>query len=594
MPADLDGSNQPPTGAPNPFTEIGTNPTWKLWRFHADFVNPSNSTFTQAGTLTPGAVQRRSRRWLRAAGRHRRHARHARRPEHVPERLPSLRRRPRGARREHDASTRTASEGIRWYEINNATSGTPSFVQQSTYQPDTTWRWMGSAAMDALGDIAVGFSASSSSINPQIRYAGRLASDPPNTLAQGETTLFAGTGSQTDTLGRWGDYSDLTVDPNDDCTFWYTNEYYATTSSFNWQHPNRELQVPELHRRAARHPDRQGHGRQQQQPDRGRQGRHELRSAPSTDANGNYTLTLPAGTYTRHLLGVRLRDATSRTASQITDGGHDDEERGAHAVALGDAERKRDRRVWSRLAAVRPNRRRRQAGRAGLHRSDHRPLQLQAAGERELRRDVSPRSCRATRSSTRRSPVGGTDTTHNVADAGDARLHRARLHAGRTALSEQFDERARFPPPGWSVTDHVGATARSGSSTTPRASRTTTGGTGNFADINSDFYGGGATQDTSLVTPTLNLSAAARAVPDVPQQLHRLAGVPADRRRGREHGRWHHVDERLAPRRATPVPGPGLETVQLPTGRQPGQRRRCASTSPRRSASGGWSTTSRC
>ena len=80
------------------------------------------------------------------------------------------------------------------------------FVQQSTYQPDTTWRWMGSAAMDALGDIAVGFSASSSSINPQIRYAGRLAGDPPNTLAQGEATLFAGTGSQTGTVSRWGDY----------------------------------------------------------------------------------------------------------------------------------------------------------------------------------------------------------------------------------------------------------------------------------------------------------------------------------------------------------------------------------------------------
>src|SRR5207244_6169111 len=110
-----------------------------------------------------------------------------------------------------------------------------SFVQQSTYQPDNTWRWMGSAAMDLSGDLAVGFSASDATINPQIRYAGRLASDPPNTLAQGETHLFDGTGSQTDTVSRWGDYSDITVDPTDDCTFWYTQEYYATTSSFNWK-----------------------------------------------------------------------------------------------------------------------------------------------------------------------------------------------------------------------------------------------------------------------------------------------------------------------------------------------------------------------
>src|SRR5262249_12346429 len=102
-------------------------------------------------------------------------------------------------------------------------------------QPDTTWRWMGSAAMDAQGDLAVGFSASSGSIHPQLRYAGRLASDSLNTLAQGEATLFAGAGSQLDTNNRWGDYSGLWVDPVDDCTFGYTSEYYSTTSSFNWR-----------------------------------------------------------------------------------------------------------------------------------------------------------------------------------------------------------------------------------------------------------------------------------------------------------------------------------------------------------------------
>ena len=72
-------------------------------------------------------------------------------------------------------------------------------------------------------------------IHPQIRYAGRLSTDPINTLAQGEAHLFDGLGSQTDTVNRWGDYSDMTVDPVDDCTFWYTQEYYSTTSSFNWR-----------------------------------------------------------------------------------------------------------------------------------------------------------------------------------------------------------------------------------------------------------------------------------------------------------------------------------------------------------------------
>ncbi|MBA2401631.1 MAG: hypothetical protein H0V72_23625 [Bradyrhizobium sp.] len=107
--------------------------------------------------------------------------------------------------------------------------------QESTYQPDTTWRWLGSIAMDRRGNIALGFSASSPTIFPQIRYAGRLATDPLNTLAQGEAHLFDGTGAQINTSNRWGDYSDMTVDPIDDSTFWYTQEYYDATSSFNWR-----------------------------------------------------------------------------------------------------------------------------------------------------------------------------------------------------------------------------------------------------------------------------------------------------------------------------------------------------------------------
>jgi hypothetical protein len=124
--------------------------------------------------------------------------------------------------------------GIRWIELRRTQPGSWAVFQQSTYQPDTTWRWMGSIASDNQGNIALGFSASSSSINPQIRYAGRLTTDPLNTLS-GEQHLFDGTGSQTGTSNRWGDYSDMTVDPVDDCTFYYTNEYYATTTSFNWR-----------------------------------------------------------------------------------------------------------------------------------------------------------------------------------------------------------------------------------------------------------------------------------------------------------------------------------------------------------------------
>src|SRR5437773_782017 len=125
--------------------------------------------------------------------------------------------------------------GVRWFELRNVTNGPVTVFQQSTYQPDTTWRWMGSAAMDGQGNIAIGFSASSSTLHPQIRYAARLATDPINTLGQGEAHLFDGTGSQSGTSNRWGDYSAMVIDPVDDATFWYTTEYYSTTSSFNWR-----------------------------------------------------------------------------------------------------------------------------------------------------------------------------------------------------------------------------------------------------------------------------------------------------------------------------------------------------------------------
>jgi len=87
--------------------------------------------------------------------------------------------------------------------------------------------------MDAVGNIAVGYSTSSSSIHPSVAYTGRLAADPLGTL-QAESVIFSGAGSQNGGVSRWGDYSGLTIDPIDDCTFWYTNEYLQTTGNFNW------------------------------------------------------------------------------------------------------------------------------------------------------------------------------------------------------------------------------------------------------------------------------------------------------------------------------------------------------------------------
>ena len=116
--------------------------------------------------------------------------------------------------------------GIRYYELLR-TGASYAVAEQATYSPDATNRWMGSAATDHDGNLAVGFSVSSDTVFPGIRFAGRLATDPPGGLFQGESTAIAGSGVQTSTSGRWGDYSALTLDPSDDCTFWYTQEYYT-------------------------------------------------------------------------------------------------------------------------------------------------------------------------------------------------------------------------------------------------------------------------------------------------------------------------------------------------------------------------------
>ena len=93
---------------------------------------------------------------------------------------------------------------------------------------------MPALAVDQNGNMAIGYSTSSPSIFPGIRYAGRLATDPPNNLGQGEATMTNGGGAQTSGTNRWGDYSMTTIDPTDGLTFWHANEYYQTTASASW------------------------------------------------------------------------------------------------------------------------------------------------------------------------------------------------------------------------------------------------------------------------------------------------------------------------------------------------------------------------
>jgi elongation factor P hydroxylase len=266
LPSDLDGIIPPPLGDPNHFvsfpqeepdpppreaqtasaTAMSTpTPTatpaliYKVWAFHVDWGNPGNSSFTlQTRVPAAGFTQLCTdsnrcvpqsgtvvRQWLDGLG----------------DRLMfrnAYRRFPDGHESLLNNFTVDANSvaGIRWFNLQRALPDNWTVHQESTYRPDNTWRWMGSIASDNQGNIALGFSASSKTIYPQIRYAGRLATDPVDILS-GEQHLFDGTGSQSADSpdNRWGDYSDMTVDPVDDCTFYYTTEYYQVTGEENWR-----------------------------------------------------------------------------------------------------------------------------------------------------------------------------------------------------------------------------------------------------------------------------------------------------------------------------------------------------------------------
>ena len=240
LPTDLDGATLPPSGSPNYVVGLDTTTTIIFWKFHVDWTTPANTTFTGPTSLTVAGYTPSCSTLPRG--------------DCIPQggttqTLESLSDRVmhRLAYRNlgnHEAlvvnhavevgSGSSLHAGVRWYELRPDASHNLSVFQQGSYAPDTNWRWMGSAAMDKAGNIAMGYSVSSSSIFPQIHFTGRLAGDAAGVMTQGENVIIDGTGSQVGGLARWGDYSSMSVDPLDDCTFWYTNEYLKSSGSFNW------------------------------------------------------------------------------------------------------------------------------------------------------------------------------------------------------------------------------------------------------------------------------------------------------------------------------------------------------------------------
>jgi hypothetical protein len=230
LPSDVDGTTAPPAGSPNYMAYFGTN-NLNLFKFHVDFATPSNSTFTGPTVINVAAFSP-----LCGGGTCVPQPSVTQQLDSLADRLMyRLAYRNFGTHESlvvNHSVVAGSSGGVRWYEIQNP-GGTPVVAQQSTFAPDSSYRWMGSIAMDQAGDMALGYTVSSSSISPSVRFTGRVPTDPASTM-EAEVSVVSGTGSQNGNLSRWGDYSAMQVDPVDDCTFWYTQEYMKTTGSFNW------------------------------------------------------------------------------------------------------------------------------------------------------------------------------------------------------------------------------------------------------------------------------------------------------------------------------------------------------------------------
>lgn len=238
LPADLEGAAQPPAGSPNYLLSISTS-SLLFWKFAVNWGTQAQGTLTGPTTVAGAAAFSRAC----SGGTCIPQSGTTRTLDSLADRLMyRLSYRNLGTREALLVNHSVASggvSGIRWYELANATgqtlaTATPVVRQQGTYQPDSHYRWMGSAAMDKTGGIAIGYNVSSSSIMPGIRYAFRGPNDTPLGAIGNEQSVLIGPGSQTGTLSRWGDYSTISVDPSDDCTMVFTTEYIPTNGSFNW------------------------------------------------------------------------------------------------------------------------------------------------------------------------------------------------------------------------------------------------------------------------------------------------------------------------------------------------------------------------
>jgi hypothetical protein len=232
--ADLDGKHLPPAGAPNILMAAGgaqlngivKDDRISWWKFHVDWKDPTKSRldgphkiavapyeYLGGGQLTKTVPQPGTEQRLDVQG------------DKLMARLVYRRIGEReiivGA---HSVKSEAAGGGMRWYEFQLDKEQKVTLRQQGTYAPDGFYRWMPSPAIDAYGNIGIGYTFGGTPHYPGQRFAGRLADDPLGKLTLREAVLAEGEAAQT-TTNRWQDYTQTAIDPADDATIWYVGDY---------------------------------------------------------------------------------------------------------------------------------------------------------------------------------------------------------------------------------------------------------------------------------------------------------------------------------------------------------------------------------
>lgn len=241
LPADVDGTAPPAANAPVPVLNFAMDGRHlNLWRFTVDWANPGAAALAAPIQLSVApfnaacdacVVQPAGGATLQTLS------------DRLMYRLAYRRFADHSATVVSHTVNSGGNTGIRWYEIRGIEDPAPIVFQQGTYTPDSTFRWMGSGAMDKKGNLLFGYSVSSKSLPPSVAFTGRLAADPPGAM-QAEVVVKKGAGVQTEP-DRWGDYASLAVDPSDDCTMFFATQYQAKKGKFNWHTSIVKLKFPD-------------------------------------------------------------------------------------------------------------------------------------------------------------------------------------------------------------------------------------------------------------------------------------------------------------------------------------------------------------